>query len=98
MMVTIGGAEAADVLKYPDWSGQWIRIPVRLPTQPSHDQTKPWWRGQQAPLNPQYQKVLEDSIADQAAVVLVNSPTHVRPLTMLSEHHDCTCPARTLCY
>src|SRR5262250_1616556 len=66
LMMAAGGAEAADGPNYPDWSGQWIRIPVKLPTQPSHDQTKPWGRGQQAPLTPEYQKVLEDSIADQA--------------------------------
>jgi hypothetical protein len=31
------------------------------------DPTKPWGLGQQAPLTPEYQKVLEASIADQAA-------------------------------
>jgi hypothetical protein len=66
---------AADGMAYPDWSGQWIRIPVKLPTQPSHDQTKPWGRGQEAPLTPEYQRVLEDSIADQAAGGLGNFPT-----------------------
>jgi hypothetical protein len=66
---------AADGPAWPDWSGQWIRIPVKLPTQPSHDQTKPWGRGQQAPLTPEYQKILEDSIADQAAGGLGNFPT-----------------------
>src|SRR5579885_2770180 len=60
-------ARAADDAQYPDWSGAGIRSPVKLPTQPSHDQTKPWGRGQEAPLTPEYQKVLEDSIADQAA-------------------------------
>jgi hypothetical protein len=75
MMMAVGGAEAADGPKYPDWSGQWSRIPVRLPTQPSHDQTKPWGRGQEAPLTPEYQKVLEDSIADQAVGGLGNFPT-----------------------
>ena len=34
--------------------------------QPSHDQTKPWGRGQEAPLTPEYQKIFEDSLADQA--------------------------------
>jgi hypothetical protein len=34
--------------------------------QPSFDQTKPWGRGQEAPLTPEYQKVLDDSLADQA--------------------------------
>jgi len=71
----MGGAQAADDSKYPDWKGQWIRIPVRLPTQPSHDQTKPWGRGQEAPLTAEYQKVLEDSIADQAIGGLGNFPT-----------------------
>ena len=75
LMVTIVGAQAADDMKYPDWRGQWIRIPVRLPTQPSHDQTKPWGRGQEAPLTPEYQAVLEASIADQAQGGLGNFPT-----------------------
>jgi hypothetical protein len=75
LMVTIGGTRAADDMKYPDWRGQWIRIPVRLPTQPSHDQTKPWGRGQEAPLTPEYQAVLDASIADQAQGGLGNFPT-----------------------
>ena len=44
--LTIGGAQAADDAKYPDWRGQWARFVVRgLPGQPSHDQTKPWGLG-----------------------------------------------------
>jgi len=62
----IGGAQA-DELKYPDWRGGWARFVVPgLGGQPSFDQTKPWGFGQQAPLTPEYQKVLADSIADQA--------------------------------
>jgi hypothetical protein len=65
--MTIGGVQAADDAKYPDWKGAWARFVVRgLGGQPSFDQTKPWGLGQQAPLTPEYQKVLEDSIADQA--------------------------------
>ena len=61
------GAHAAEDGKLPDWSGQWMRFAVPgLPGQPSHDQTKAWGRGQQAPLTPEYQAVLEESIADQA--------------------------------
>lgn len=74
LTLTTGGAQAEGP-QLPDWSGQWIRIPVRLPTQPSHDQTKPWGRGQEAPLTPEYQKILEDSIADQANGGLGNFPT-----------------------
>jgi hypothetical protein len=70
------GAQTADGETYPDWKGQWTRFVVRgLPGQPSHDQTKPWGFGQQAPLTPEYKKVLEDSIADQANGGLGNFPT-----------------------
>jgi hypothetical protein len=34
--------------------------------QPSHDQSKPWAWGQEAPLTPEYQKVFEESLADQS--------------------------------
>jgi hypothetical protein len=74
--LTIGGARASDDAKYPDWRGQWARFAVRgLPGQPSHDQTKPWGLGQQAPLTPAYQAILEASIADQAEGGLGNFPT-----------------------
>jgi hypothetical protein len=74
--LTIGGAQAADESKYPDWRGQWGRFAVRgLPGQPSHDQTKSWGLGQQAPLTPEYQAILEASIADQANGGLGNFPT-----------------------
>ena len=76
LMAAIGGAAAADAAKYPDWRGQWERFVVRgIPGQPSHDQTKPWGFGQQAPLTAEYRKVLEDSIADQAQGGLGNFPT-----------------------
>src|SRR5262245_8898889 len=66
----------AEGVQHPDWSGQWERFVVPgLPGQPSHDQTKPWGFGQQAPLTPEYRKVLEDSIADQATGGLGNFPT-----------------------
>jgi hypothetical protein len=76
LTASIGGVAAADAAKYPDWKGQWERFVVRgIPGQPSHDQTKPWGFGQQAPLTAEYRKVLEDSIADQAQGGLGNFPT-----------------------
>jgi hypothetical protein len=76
LMTTINGARADDDAKYPDWKGKWERFAVRgLPGQPSHDQTKPWGFGQQAPLTPEYKAVLEASIADQAIGGLGNFPT-----------------------
>ena len=77
MVMMTGTVQAADATKYPDWKGAWTRwFPpgsVLKPNggftaggQPSHDQTKPWGRGQEAPLTPEYQKVFEESLADQA--------------------------------
>ena len=43
--------------------------------QGAFDPDKPWGLGQQAPLTPEYQKVLEDSMADQAKGGLGNYPT-----------------------
>jgi hypothetical protein len=77
------GVCAAEDAKYPDWTGQWQRFAVKLPTQPSHDQTKPWGLGQQAPLTPEYEAILRESIADQANGGLGNFPTTLgRPAGM----------------
>src|SRR3984957_18862006 len=67
--------QAADDARYPDWKGAWTKFGVPLPTQPSHDQTKPWGFGQQAPLTPEYEAVLAASIADQISGGLGNYPT-----------------------
>jgi hypothetical protein len=78
-LMMIGAVQATDAAKYPDWNGAWARwVPPRSTRdpgnggtnltaggQPSFDQTKPWGVGQQAPLTVEYQKVLEDSLADQ---------------------------------
>jgi hypothetical protein len=76
LMVTMGSALAFDDAKYPDWKGKWSRIIIRgVEVQGAFDQTKPFGPGQQAPLTPEYQKVLERSMADQAAGGLGNYPT-----------------------
>jgi hypothetical protein len=68
---SLAGAWAFDESKYPDFSGQWRRPPgVGI----QWDQTKPLGRGQQAPLTPEYQKVFDDSLADQAAGGQGNDP------------------------
>jgi len=59
-------AWAFDDAKYPDLSGQWVAVRLGVGGQPAFDPTKPWGRGQQAPLTPEYQKVLEASLAEQA--------------------------------
>src|SRR5215468_687900 len=76
LMATMGGAQAADDAKYPNWRGQWDAINPRLGGQAiKFDPTKPWGPAQQAPLTPEYQKVLEDSMADQAKGGIGNYPT-----------------------
>src|SRR5450631_2686067 len=64
MAMMIASAAAFDETKYPDWSGQWWR-PHGVGFQ--WDPTKPPGLGQQAPLTPEYQAVLDASLADQAA-------------------------------
>jgi hypothetical protein len=67
LLATSTTAQAFDDAKYPDLSGQWVAVRIPGVTgQPAFDPTKPWGRGQQAPLTPEYQKILEASIADQA--------------------------------
>jgi hypothetical protein len=75
----IGSATAHDATKYPDLKGQWDRFVVPgLPGQPSFDQTKGSGFAQQAPLTPEYRKILEESIADQVAGGHGNSVDHAR--------------------
>ena len=74
-LVTI--AKAHDASRYPNLHGQWtVIITPGLEGQAvKFDPTKPWGRGQQAPLTAEYQKVHEDSMADQAKGGLGNYPT-----------------------
>ena len=64
LVVTLSAAAAFDETKYPDWSGQWKRA---RGVGVVWDETKPAGLGQKAPLTPEYQGLLEASIADQAA-------------------------------
>jgi hypothetical protein len=77
MLMTIGSAQAADEGKYPtNWKGEWTRVIHRdVEVQGAFDQTKRFGLGQEAPLTPEYQKVLADSMADQANGGLGNYPT-----------------------
>src|SRR3979490_894293 len=66
LLITPMAAQAFDDAKYPDLSGQWVAIRLGVGGQPAYDPTKAWGLRQQAPLTPEYQKVLEKSVADQA--------------------------------
>jgi hypothetical protein len=82
-LLTTVGAQAADE-NYPSWKGQWTRVVHReVEVQGAFDQTKPWGLGQEAPLTPEYQKVLKESMDDQANGGLGNYPTsHCLPSGM----------------
>jgi len=66
----VGKAQAFDDARYPDLSGSWIR----LAPNGNYDPSKPKGLAQQAPLRPQYQKILEESLADQARGGQGNDP------------------------
>src|ERR1700692_3916417 len=70
MVLTISVAAAFDEAKYPDWKGQWSRLQTlreRASPNPSFDPNKFQGLAQEAPLTPEYQAILEASLADQAA-------------------------------
>jgi hypothetical protein len=68
LLAMVSAAQAFDDSKYPDWKGQWVRARPPHPGggQPPFDPTRPVGRGQQAPLTPEYQKVFETNLAEQA--------------------------------
>ena len=71
------GAQAADDAKYPNLKGQWtVIVKPGVPGQRvKFDPDRPWGRGQEAPLTAEYQKIHEESMADQATGGLGNYPT-----------------------
>jgi hypothetical protein len=72
------GAQVPDFGKYPDLKGQWRRAPVPGAVgQPPHDPSKPFGRGQQAPLTPEYAAIFEANLKDQATGGQGNDVTRV---------------------
>jgi hypothetical protein len=64
LLLSAGIAQAFDDAKYPDWGGAWLRTGGAAPR---FDTSKPRGLPQQAPLTPEFQKLYEASLADQAA-------------------------------
>src|SRR5215475_12926223 len=58
-------AQIFDLSKYPDWAGQWRRVPDGGP--PRYDPSKKNGLAQEAPLKPEYQAKLLASLKDQEA-------------------------------
>jgi hypothetical protein len=57
LSTTPAGAQAVDQMKYPDLTGQWIRVGTPRWVQP----------GQKAPLTPEYQAVFEANVKEMAS-------------------------------
>jgi hypothetical protein len=76
LTTAVCGAQAGDA-KYPNWKGQWLPVygPGTGTLGATFDPTRSAGPGQQAPLTPEYQKVLEASLADQAHGGPGNDPT-----------------------
>src|SRR5262245_1772213 len=68
-LLAVLGAATARAEQYPDWKGQWLRKSAG-----TFDPDRPFGLGQQAPLTPEYQKVLEESVENQANGGQGNNP------------------------
>jgi len=77
--LTPNSLASADDAKYPNWKGQWDYINPRFGGQGvKYDPTKAFGPAQQAPLTPEYQRVHEESMADQAKGGQGNFLDHAR--------------------
>jgi hypothetical protein len=67
-VLTAASVGQAQDKKYPNWKGEWEAISPRMPGQRLRfDPTKPYGRGQQAPLTEEYKQIYEANLAEQAA-------------------------------
>jgi hypothetical protein len=67
LMMTAGGAAAFDDSKYPDLKGQWRRTARAVVSDrigAPYDPSKPFGRGEEAPLTPEYQAIYAANLAD----------------------------------
>ena len=76
-LLTPIAAQAFDDAKYPDWKGEWRRVAVPAGKYPGvqfdpHKPAGPW---QEAPLTPEYQRIFEANLADQAEGGQAGDPT-----------------------
>jgi hypothetical protein len=84
LAVSVVGANAFDDASYPDWTGSWLGLGGG-----NYDTTKPRGLGQQNPLKPEFQAILEASLADIAAGGQGNNPgyrcgSHGMPRVMIA--------------
>jgi hypothetical protein len=67
LVATLSAAEAQDK-KYPNWKGEWDTVFPRMPGQQLRfDPSKPYGKGQEAPLSEEYKKIYEENLLEVAA-------------------------------
>jgi hypothetical protein len=67
-LTATGSAARAETEQYPDWRGEWTAVFPRMPGQQLRfDPSKPYGKGQEAPLTEEYKKVYEANLAEVAA-------------------------------
>jgi hypothetical protein len=66
-LLAVAGARAQDASKYPNLKGQWVGVGANLDS--PWDPSKPPGLGQGAPLTPEYQAVLQATLASRTAGV-----------------------------
>ena len=65
LCATIGDVQAADDAKYPNWKGEWTAVVPRMPGQQLRfDPSKPYAKGQEAPLTEEYQKIYQANLKE----------------------------------
>jgi hypothetical protein len=87
LAMSAAGARAFDDASYPDWSGSWLK--TEGANSGNFDPSKPRGPGQQTPLKPEFQKVLDASLADIAKGGQGNDPgylcgSHGMPRVMIA--------------
>src|SRR4051812_33160881 len=75
LTMAVGGMAGAGGGENPKWKGQGVPVYPAGARSLAFDPGKPEGLGQQAPLTPEYQKILEESVADQANGGFGNDPT-----------------------
>jgi hypothetical protein len=87
LAMPVAGARAFDDARYPDWSGSWLK--TASGSSGNFDPSKPKGLGQQTPLKPEFQRILDASLADIAKGGQGNDPgylcgSHGMPRVMIA--------------
>src|SRR5262245_45814023 len=76
LLMTAGIPAVAADAKHPSWKGQWIPVTAPGPGKSAaFDPARAEGPAQHAPLTPEYQKILDDSVADIARGGFGHDPT-----------------------